>query len=397
MKRLPFNPRTLKLAAVLIPLLVVFVYVGLRSGPLAPVPVTTTTVARRSLAPSVFGIGTVEARYTFKVGPVVPGRIKAVCVDVGDRVKAGQLLGEMDPVDLDDRIRAQDAALQRAEASVHATAAQIREASARTTYAVAQAGRYTDLRQAGSASEEALDAKVQERQLAEAGGDIARANQDVARREVARIRSEREALIQQRNNLRLVAPSAGLVTGRNAEPGTTVLAGQAIIELIDHTQLWIDVRIDQLHAAGVRAGLPATLTLRSGAGQQFAGRVLRIEPQADAVTEELLAKVVFDQPPELLPAVGELAEATVQLAKLDNVLAVPSASVQRVNGAAGVWLVDNNKPRFARVTTGAADPDGWVQILDGVDAGQRVIVYSQRAIKDGSRIKVVERLPGVSP
>ena len=106
MKRLPLQRRTLIMLVVLLPLLVLFVYVALRSGPLAPISVTVTRVESRSVAPGLFGIGTVEARHTYKIGPTFAGRIKILGVDVGDHVKSGQVLGEMDPIDLDQRIHA---------------------------------------------------------------------------------------------------------------------------------------------------------------------------------------------------------------------------------------------------------------------------------------------------
>ena len=90
MKFLPVNRRILALLAVIIPLLVLLIYVALRSGPLAPIPVTVVTVESRSIAPVLFGIGTVEARYTYRIGPTVAGRIKRVLVQVGDGVQAGQ-------------------------------------------------------------------------------------------------------------------------------------------------------------------------------------------------------------------------------------------------------------------------------------------------------------------
>ena len=107
MKKLPLQGRTLALLAVIIPLLVLFIYVGLRSGPLAPVAVTVASVESRAITPALFGIGTVEARYTYKIGPTFAGRVKRLEVHVGDQVKAGQVLGEMEPVDLDDRVRSQ--------------------------------------------------------------------------------------------------------------------------------------------------------------------------------------------------------------------------------------------------------------------------------------------------
>lgn len=132
MKTLPFRPRTLALGAILAVLVALLAHVSLRSGPLAPVAVTVTRAETRALQPALFGIGTVEARYTGRIGPTAPGRLARLEVHVGEIVAAGQVLGEMDPVDLDDRLRAQTAAHRRAEAVV-------REATARLEYARAQA------------------------------------------------------------------------------------------------------------------------------------------------------------------------------------------------------------------------------------------------------------------
>lgn len=375
--------RTLVVVMVLVPLLVLFVYVALRSGPLAPVPVTVAAVERRSIAPALFGIGTVEARYTYRIGPTFAGRIRRLDVHAGDRVRAGQVLGEMDPVDLDDRIRAQEAALKRA-------VAQLREAEARQAYAQTQARRYEHLLAVRSTSEEMVSTKRQELQVAEAG-------LSAAREELARARADREGLIAQRRNLRLVAPVNGLVAARHADPGTTVVAGQAVVELIDPMSVWVNVRFDQISAHGLQAGLPAYLVLRSRAGKPLVGRVLRVEPLADAVTEEILAKVVFDALPEPLPPIGELAEVTVALPPLPAAPVIPNASVQQVDGKLGVWVVDDGGLRFAPVKLGATDIDGRVQILEGLRVGERVVVYSHRALDARSRIRVVDRLPGVAP
>jgi multidrug efflux pump subunit AcrA (membrane-fusion protein) len=397
MKFVFFNRRTFALLAVIIPLLALLAYVALRSGPLAPIPVTVTTVESRSIAPALFGVGTVEARYTYRVGPTVAGRIKRVDVQVGDRVRAGQLLGEMDPVDLGDRIAAQEAGLKRAESAVLATEAQVREALARKTFAEKQGSRYEQLLQARSVSEETVEGKRQDIQVTEAGFTATRANLEAARQELVRIRSDRDGLIQQRANLRLITPVGGLVAARNADPGTTVVAGQSVVEVIDPASLWINVRFDQLRVSGLSARLPVHIVLRSQDGLRLAGRVLRVEPMADSVTEETLAKVTFDTLPERLPPVGELAEVTVAMPALPASPMAPNASVQRVAGRLGVWLLEKDKLRFAPIKLGATDLDGRVQILQGLKAGERVVVYSQRALAAHSRIKIVERLEGVSP
>ncbi|MEQ1668400.1 MAG: biotin/lipoyl-binding protein, partial [Sulfuriferula sp.] len=128
MKRLPLQGRTLAILIVIVPLLMLFIYVVLRSGPLAPVAVTVAKVESRQIAPSLFGVGTVEARYTYKIGPTFTGRVQRLNVNVGDSVKAGQVLGEMDPVDLDNRVHSQLSVSERAEAV-------LRDVGARQAYA----------------------------------------------------------------------------------------------------------------------------------------------------------------------------------------------------------------------------------------------------------------------
>jgi HlyD family secretion protein len=397
MKDRKINVRTLALIGVLAPLLVLFGYAALRSGPLAPVPVTLTTVTEGPIAPALFGVGTVEARSTYRIGPTFAGRVSRVEVDVGDRVKAGQLLGEMDPVDLDDRVAAQEAALRRAESGVVAAHAQVGDAVARQDYAMAQVHRYEQLLQARTASEDTAGAKRQEAQVATAGLALAEANLESAEQELKRVRAEREALVRQRSNLRLVAPVDALVVSRDAEPGSTVVAGQSVVEVIDPASVWVDARFDQLNAAGLRPGLVARIALRSRPGETLAGQILRVEPRADSVTEELLAKVSFATLPDPLPAVGELAEVTVALAELPPAPVVSNAAVHRVDGRLGVWRFGEEGLRFVEVRAGATDLDGRVQLLDGVRAGDRVVVYSQGALGAHSRVKVVERLPGVAP
>lgn len=382
MKRPPLQKRTLAMLAVLIPLLALFVYVALRSGPLALVPVTVTTVENRSIAPARFGIGTVEARYAYKIGPTFAGRVKQLNVDVGDVVSAGQLLGEMDPVDLDDRIRAQESVLKR-------TGVQLEEARTRQVYAQTQALRYEKLLTVRSTSEEITATKKHELQIAEAG-------LNAAQEEFARAKAEGEALIAQHRNLSLIAPVDGLVTARNAEPGTTLVAGQAVVEVIDPKSLWINVRFDQIHAQGLAANLPAQIVLRSQTGESVAGHVLRSEPLADAVTEETLAKVVFDRLPEPLPPIGELAEVTVVLPALAAGPSLPNAAIQRVNGKLGVWQVINDDLHFTPVTLGAADLDGYVEVREGLKADDQVVVYSTTNLSEHSRIEIVDQISGVT-
>ena len=397
MKGLTRMLRTSAIVVVLLFLIGVFAYAVLRSGPLAPIQVTAATVESQPISPGLFGIGTLDARYTYRIGPTVAGRVKRVNVQVGDTVNAGDFLGEMDPVDLDARIQAQEAALKRAQANISAAEAQVQDVLATTAYAQNQARRYEQLFLEQVTTTEQVEAKRQELQVAEARLLAAKANLDATVYQQISMRADLEGLVRQRANLRLVAPVDGLVTTRDADPGTTVVAGQAVVELIDPSSLWVNVRFDQLQSAGLRAGLPVRIVLRSMSGSSVAGKVLRVEPMADAVTEEILAKVIFEELPDPLPPVGELAEITVALPPLPALPVVHSASIQHVGGSIGVWLIENGGLRFVPVTLGASDLDGRIQVSQGLNPGDRVALYSQRRLDAHSRIKVVDHLPGVLP
>ena len=375
--------RTLMLVAAIVPLVLLFAWVAVRSGPLAPVEVTTISVAKRSIAPALYGIGTVQARYSYKIGPTYAGRLQRLDVHVGDAVKAGQVLGAMAPVDLDDRIGAQQAAIASAQAA-------LLQAQARQRYAQAQAQRYGQLAQQQLVSVETASARRQEL-------DVANAGLAAARDDIRRLQAERDAVQAQRGNLALVAPVDGLVVARNADPGTTLVAGQAVVEVIDPSSLWIDARFDQIAAGGLAAGLSADITLRSGPDGAHAGTVLRTEPVADAVTEETRAKIVFASLPKPLPPLGELAEVTVRLPAQAAMPAIPNATIRTVGGQRGVWKLVNGELEFAPLALGRSDLDGNVQVRKGLAGGEQVVLYSEKALTASSRIHVVERIRGTAP
>jgi RND family efflux transporter MFP subunit len=391
---MPFSlsRRALWLIAVLLPLLVLFAWVAFRSGPLAPIEVTVGKVEERGISPALFGIGTVEARYTQKVGPTAAGRVVMIAVDVGDLVQPGQLLAQIDPVDMDQRITAAEGGIARSAALEQAAAAQIADAGARVALAQAQALRTEQLKAGGWVTDAQVDQRRQELAAARATLAAAHANRSAAGQDRGRLGAERAALAQQRANLRLVAPRAGIVVRRAAEPGTTVVAGQPVIEIIDPSQLWINARFDQTQSGGIAAGLSARITLRSRPDAPVSGRIERLEPLADALTEEVLAKVGFAGLAPL-PSIGELAEVTVGLPARSRTPAVPNGAIHRVDGQPGVWAIRDGDLAFVAVRLGAQSLDGWVQVLDGLTKGERIVVNSARALTASSRISIVDKLP----
>lgn len=371
-------------------------FVALRAGPLAPVRVTVARVAVAPVQPALYGIGTVEARRSYLIGPVVAGRVRAVRVDVGDAVRAGQPLAEMDPVDLDERLRALDAAVARAGSAVAAAQAQRRDAQARRELSDANLRRYVDLGAQQFVSAGALESRRQEQASADAGLGAADAGLAAARQDLQRLGAERAALQQQRASLRLLAPAAGVVVSRDAEPGSTVVAGQPVLRLVDPGSLWVRVRLDQGRSSGLAQGLAAQVALRSDPSRPLPARVARLELLGDSVTEERMAQVAFDTPPPRL-AIGELAEVTITLPATPAGPTLPNAALRRVDGRLGVWRLAAGGLQFVPVRTGAAGLDGRVPVLEGLGADDTVVLHSERAIGPRTRLRVVDALVDAAP
>lgn len=389
LKSLP--PRLLVLGLLGLLLLAALIFIVRRSGPFAPVRVTVVTAAETSISPGLYGIGTVEARRSYLIGPTSAGRVLRVLVDAGDRVKAGQLLAEMDPVDLQQRLDALDATQARAASASEAAQAQVADAQARRALAQANARRYQELGEKNFVSPGVVEARQQELLSAEAQLRAAQANQAAAAQDLSRLRAERAALEQQRRNTRLLATHEGVVLARDAEPGSTVVAGQAVLRLIDPTSLWLRARFDQGRSAGLAPGLPAEVVLRSQPQQPLAGQVSRVELQGDSVTEERIAQISLARLPASL-AVGELAEVTLRLPPAPRSLVLPNAAIRRFEGRSGVWVLDDGHLRFAELRLGERSLDGQVRVLDGLQPGAQVLVHSEKDIDARSRIQVVAAL-----
>jgi HlyD family secretion protein len=267
----------------------------------------------------------------------------------------------------------------------------VRDAQSRQALATSEARRYTDLGKQNFVGQSVVDGKLQQQQSAEAQVAAAESTHESARQDLARLEAEREGARQQRGNIRLEAPVDGVVTSREAEGGSTVVAGQAVLKLIDPASLWVTTRLDQSRSAGLHVGLPAEITLRSSAQRSVAGKVARLEPVSDSVTEERIAQVAFESLPVGV-STGEMAEVIVRLPTVRDALLIPNAALRQRGAQSGVWLHDDGKLRFVSVKTGAESKDGMVQVVEGLKAGDEVVVYSQRELEDGSRIKVVPSL-----
>ncbi|OGA40309.1 MAG: efflux transporter periplasmic adaptor subunit, partial [Betaproteobacteria bacterium RIFCSPLOWO2_12_FULL_62_13] len=262
------------------------------------------------------------------------------------------------------------------------------EAGSRAQLAGASARRYAELRAQGFVSQEATDAKAHEANAAKAAADAAAAQLAVSRRDRERALADVAGVGKLRAQARLLSPVDGVVSARLVEPGTTIVAGQAVLQIIDPASLWVKARIDQGQAGAARVGQPAEIVLRSDPKRVNRGQVERVDWLSDAVTEERIVNIGFAARPERI-SVGELVEVTIRTAELANVRWVPVAAVKRLERQDGVWQFSAGRVAFRPVKLGITTLDGRSQIIEGLEAGDEVVVHSEQALKPDARVKVV--------
>lgn len=370
-------------------LISVFAWVILTKGPLAPVNVTTERIQTETLSPEVFGVGIVEARHSYAISPVMTGRISKLLVDQGDQVQAGQVVAELDPIDLVEKLTSSRLVGERAANSVKVAEALLVQSQSQGKTMAASYKRYSELQAQGFVSRELLDAKLNEKTAAFAAIDAATASLAAAKRDQSRAQSDAAGVARLREQTRLTSPMSGIVTAKLVEQGAIIVPGQTVLQVIKPDDLWVKTRIDQKQAGMIRAGQKTTIVLRSRPQTSVSGVVERIDLISDAVTEERIVNV---SAPELNASLGEYAEVTIKLPIQENARSIPTAAVKRINQQDGVWVSQDGQPKFKPVKIGISTLSGRTQILDGIADSDEVIVYSQQAMKEGMKLKVVAEI-----
>lgn len=368
-----------------------FAWVIMTRGPLAPIKVTIEKIQVGEISNSVFGVGTVKARHSYNLAPTLTGRVKSVRVDQGDSVTAGQLLLEMDPVDLDEKLNASRQNIEKAANAIQALSAQLSETQSRLVTLSATLKRYQELRSGGFVSQEMLDAKLHEKNAATAALASASANLATAHADHLRSQSEMRGIEKLQLQTRLTSPINGIVVARLIEPGSTVISGQLALQVVDPHKLWIETRITQKQAGQLRTGQAAEIVLRSQPHATIIGKVARVDLISDAVTEERIVNVSFDAADQIA-SIGEYAEVTISLPGLNHARTISSAAVKRIAKQSGVWILRDDKPLFKPVKTGVSTIEGRTEILDGIADEDSVIVYSQQPLRVDLKVKVVSEL-----
>jgi HlyD family secretion protein len=359
------------------------------SAYLRPVQVQVVAV-QRDVPVEVFGLGTVEARVTSKVGFKVSGVLVELHADVGDRVPKGTILARLDDREQSARVARAKAAVQLTDASLQKATAGLEKAQANYANAKAINERRQKLVQSSTASVETAETAKTAQDTTRADVDLASSDIAVARAAINDAKAQQQQESATLDFHTLMAPYDAMVTARSKELGSALGAGEPVFTLIDPNSVWVLAYIDESKAGEIKVGEPAEIVLRSRASQRLRGKVARIEPESDRVNEERRVAIAYDRLPENFN-LGEQAEVYITTVHLPQAMLVPEAAIAGLGKNRGtVWTVEDGHLQKHEVTFGHRLLDGRHEITGGVPDKARVVVQLRSGLRAGRAAKIDE-------
>ena len=323
--------------------------------------VTLVTAEQRPIQRSVIASGPVSAFEEMQLGVEISGaRVTALNVDVGQSVRKGQVLLELDHRTLDSELAQAQAALREADASVE--------------LATASYNRGSPL--------------AKERLISASALDELRANKTQAEARRSTVRAQRDAAQLRRDFAELRAPADGIISKRLVQPGQVVVAGTELLRLIRDGRLEWRAELPEDTLSQIAPG--AVVTLSGNDGSRIEGRIRAVSPGVDSDTRTGTIYADLSEPGPLKS--GTYLEGRI-VSGAGNALMVPVASVVQRDGHAYVFTVEaENSVRRWRVRTGAV-VDGRVEIIEGLKPGARVVEQGAGFLGEGDKVRVVAAAP----
>lgn len=393
----------------------------------------TATAEIGDIENNVMASGKVKALNTVDVGAQVSGEVKRLYVEVGDEVKEGDLIAQIDQVTQKNNLSNEQASLEQSEAAIQSAQAELlsRQAGLKSAYADL-ASRQSELKQAQSdftrlqslvaidaISQQEYDTQATRVETAKAAVDNARAAIDTAKAAIAtteaNINSQKAALRKSQTNVSTAqedlsyttirAPMAGTVVSVTTEQGTTVNANQTaptIVTLADLSTVRINAQISEADVINVHAGMPVYFNIIGNPDQKFDTVLKAIEPAPETIsdtssTDAAIYYVGYIEVPndDRRFRIDMTAQVYIVVNQAKNALLIPSAALQPVNAKnanAKDTDAENNNSRAKTAQVRVLKADGQVleqtvktginnrvnvQILSGLNEGDEVILSEE--------------------
>jgi macrolide-specific efflux system membrane fusion protein len=284
--------------------------------------------------------------------------------NIGDSVKKGQVIAELEKEDL-------TAKVERNQADLAVAEARIADVEARLKLAEIQYRRQEKLIVDDFTSQDAVDSAAKELAVNRAGLDLAR----------RQVESARAALKESGANLgyaTITAPIPGVIASVSTQEGETVAAGlnaPVFVTILDLKRLQVDAFVDEVDIGKVKVGQKAVFTVDSFPAREFEGKVVAVYPKAVLQENVVNYDVVIEiaSPFEGILKPDMTASVIIMLGKRPDVLAVPAEAVKRERGKTLLYILTDGRAEPREVKTGWKDGP-WIEIAGGVEEGQTVLL-----------------------
>jgi len=352
----------------------------------APISVVSHTVERGTIMAEVMGTGTLEARVQTTISPKISGRIVEVLIDQGSRVSSGDLLVRLDDEELQQQVAIAQANVDAASAAIVRLTTDKTRAVAVYDQARKSHDRILNLVRQNVTSRDDADKAVEALAVGEAGASRAEAAIAEGRQELI---STQKTLEYQRARLldtNIHAPFDGLVVKRSRESGDVVVPGSSILTLISTDELWISAWVDETEMARLEPEQSARVVFRSEPDKDYPGKVVRLGREADRETREFIVDVrVLELPKNW--AVGQRAEAYIQISQKKDVVQLPARLIVRRNDDVGVFIKVDGAANWRPVSVGLRSRDS-VEISNGLAAGDSIVTPKNTStlLSDGRKV-----------
>jgi RND family efflux transporter MFP subunit len=357
-------------------------------------PVAVALVKRGLIASSLTLSGAFRPYQQVDVHAKVAGYIRQIYVDVGDQVKAGQVLAILEVPELSAEVAGAKADIRRSEEAVHRAESEIQRAQ--STYSAYHSG-YTRLKQAsesrpGLIAEQELDDSMAKDRESEAQVASTRASLAESQSQLAVAHATLDRLSALESYSHITAPFAGVVTKRYADTGALIQAGTSsntqsmpVVQLAEWSRLRLVVPVPESAVPQIHLG--SVVQVRVAAlNRTFAGRVARFADALDPQTRTMETEIDVENHNGTLVD-GMYAETSVILSQRNGVLTVPVQAVQRDGSGAAVWRVDPDRRIEERSVKLGEEGNERVEILSGLEENDQVVIGNRSALRPGEKVQ----------
>lgn len=324
------------------------------------VPSEVLKPLRASMPDVVEFSGPLVAPGTVVVRSKAAGTLVSLNVAEGSRVRAGQVLGQLDLEELRHRVVERQASVASARAQLEQSERQYK------------------------ANEGLADQKF----IAPTALDSSRAALEAARAQLAVAQAQFETSQVTLRQAALIAPINGLVSKRHALPGEKLAAEQQLLSIVDLARLELAGLVGTHEVGRLRPGMPVQVRVEGNEGTVQA-RIARIAPAAEPGTRSIGVTLELDNPKEAFRA-GQYAVARVELPDDKERLTVPIAALSSSSGQEQVWLIEQGALVRRIVTTGRRDArEGRVEVLAGLTPEAQVLAARFDNLREGAKAAIV--------